>query len=59
MIKRTIHLTPEADECLRKLYAEALQANDKTSFSKIISDALKQYYNSKGESKSSNSSNGL
>jgi hypothetical protein len=53
MIKRTIHLTEQADECLRKLYAEALQANEKTSFSKIISDALEEYYQSKS------SSNGL
>ena len=58
MIKRTIHLSEQADECLRKLYAEALQANDKTSFSKIISDALVDYSN-KGESKSSSSLNGL
>jgi hypothetical protein len=44
MTKRTIHLSPEADECLRKLYAQALQANEKANFSKIISDALEEYY---------------
>lgn len=55
MIKRTIHLTEQADECLRKLYAEALQANEKANYSKIISDALESYYNNKDESKSSSS----
>ncbi len=45
MIKRTIHLRENADECLKSIYMTLLKDNVKNSnYSRVISDALEFYF---------------
>lgn len=45
MIKRTIHLRDNSDECLKAIYMSLLKDNVKnTNYSRVISDALEFYF---------------
>lgn len=46
MIKRTIHLRENADECLKAIYKTYIVADLKSTYSSIISDALEFYFDS-------------